>query len=58
MSGEKLLTPYDVAQLFNVDPRTVTRWEKRGWLPALFTPGGHRRFKASDVQALLERGRS
>lgn len=58
MTGDEMLTPYDVAKLFNVHPRTVTRWHKRGWLPATFTPGKHRRFKVSDVQALLEQGRS
>lgn len=48
-----LLTPEEVAQVFRVDPKTVTRWANAGKLPALRTPGGHRRFRAEDVRALL-----
>ena len=29
-SGETLLTPAEVAALFRVDPKTVTRWAKAG----------------------------
>lgn len=49
----KLLTPGEVATMFRVDPRTVTRWEKAGKIAAVRTPGGHRRFRESDVLALL-----
>ena len=54
MSGqETLLTPSEVAQLFRVDPKTVTRWAKAGKLTAVKTLGGHRRYKESEVRALL-----
>jgi len=50
---EVLLTPGEVAQLFCVDPKTVTRWAKAGKLTAIKTLGGHRRYRNSEVQALL-----
>lgn len=50
---EKLLTPAEVARLFRVDPKTVTRWAKSGKLTAIRTLGGHRRYRNSEVQALL-----
>ncbi len=48
-----LLTPAEVASLFRVDPKTVTRWAKAGKLTSIRTLGGHRRFKESEVMALL-----
>jgi excisionase family DNA binding protein len=49
-----LLTPAEVAALFRVDPKTVTRWAKAGKLSAIRTLGGHRRYRAAEVYALLE----
>lgn len=49
---EALLTPGEVAVLFRVDPKTVTRWAAAGRLPSIRTPGGHRRFRWGDVEAL------
>ncbi|HPE11223.1 MAG: BldC family transcriptional regulator [Actinobacteria bacterium] len=51
---EDLLTPSEVAALFRVDPKTVTRWAKAGKLSCVKTLGGHRRYLASEVNALLE----
>ena len=50
---EPLLTPAEVAQMFRVHPKTVTRWATTGRLRFLRTPGGHRRFRESDVRAFL-----
>jgi len=50
---EKLLTPSEVAAIFRVDPKTVTRWAKVGKLSSIRTLGGHRRFKEVEVRALL-----
>jgi excisionase family DNA binding protein len=50
---EVLLTPAEVASLFRVDPKTVTRWAKLGKLTSIRTLGGHRRYKESEVKALL-----
>ena len=50
---EVLLTPSEVAGLFRVDPKTVTRCAKAGKLTSIRTLGGHRRYKESEVKALL-----
>ena len=52
--AEPLLTPAEVAALFRVDPKTVTRWAKAGKLSAIRTLGGHRRYRESEVRALLQ----
>ena len=46
--AEILLTPREVAELFGVDPKTVTRWAKAGKLTSIRTLGGHRRFRKSE----------
>jgi len=53
---EELLTPREVAALFHVDAKTVTRWAEAGKLHAVRTLGGHRRYRANEVYALLETG--
>lgn len=51
---EPLLTPAEVAAMFRVDPKTVTRWAKAGKLSAIRTLGGHRRYREAEVRALLK----
>lgn len=51
---DPLLTPGEVAVLFRVDPKTVTRWARAGKLDAQRTLGGHRRFRASEIYRFLE----
>lgn len=51
---ERLLTPGEVAAVFRVDPKTVTRWAAAGRIKSIRTPGGHRRFHESAVRALLD----
>ena len=50
-----LLTPAEVAALFRVDPKTVTRWAQQGKLRAIRTLGGHRRYREAEIQAFLQR---
>lgn len=54
--SESLLTPAEVASLFRVDPKTVTRWAKSGKLSSIRTLGGHRRYRAAEVRELLGAG--
>jgi excisionase family DNA binding protein len=54
--SENLLTPAEVAAMFKVDPKTVTRWANQGHLTSIRTLGGHRRYKESEVKALLKNG--
>ena len=51
--AEPLLTPQEVATMFRVDPKTVTRWAKAGKLTSIRTLGGHRRYRETEVRALL-----
>lgn len=54
----ELLTPGEVAKLFGVDPKTVSRWADAGRLRALRTLGGHRRYRAAEVRSLLRSERN
>lgn len=49
----KLLTPAEVAKMFHVDPKTVTRWAQAGKLTYMRTLGGHRRYRRDEVVELL-----
>jgi excisionase family DNA binding protein len=51
--GDLLYTPAEVAVIFRVDPKTVTRWAAAGRIVSTRTPGGHRRFRKSEVDRLL-----
>lgn len=51
--GEPLYTPAEVAALFRVDSKTVTRWAAAGRIASIRTPGGHRRFRRAEVDRLL-----
>jgi excisionase family DNA binding protein len=57
-NSEKLLTPAEVAAMFRVDPKTVTRWAKAGKLSSIRTLGGHRRYRESEIRSLLEESTS
>lgn len=49
----RLLRTADVASLFQVSERTVSEWARRGRLPSVRTPGGHRRYPAEQIRLLL-----
>jgi excisionase family DNA binding protein len=51
---ERLLTAGEVAALLRVDPKTVTRWAASGRITSIRTPGGHRRFRESEVRAIVQ----
>jgi excisionase family DNA binding protein len=55
-STARFLLPGEVADVFGVSPKTITRWAKEGRLPFRKTLGGHRRFDPeviSDLAASL-----
>jgi len=54
--SDDLLTPGEVATLFRVNPKTVTRWAQTGKISTVRTLGGHRRFRRNEVEARLARG--
>ena len=51
--GNDLLTPAEVALLFRVNPKTVTRWARAGKISAIRTLGGHRRFRRAEIELVL-----
>jgi len=53
-SEQELLTPREVAELFRVDVKTVSRWAEEGRLPCIRTLGGHRRFNAATVRVMRD----
>lgn len=56
LGSEELLTPAEVAAIFRVNPKTVTRWHRDGKISAIRTLGGHRRFYAKEIRRLLSEG--
>lgn len=50
---DSLLRTSDVAVLFQVSERTVAEWARRGRIPSVRTPGGHRRYPAGRIRELL-----
>ncbi len=54
----QLLRTSDVAVLFQVSERTVSEWAKRGQIPSVRTPGGHRRYPAEGIRWLLQESRN
>jgi excisionase family DNA binding protein len=50
----RLLRTSEVALLFQVSERAVTDWARRGRIPSVRTPGGHRRYPADQVRELLQ----
>lgn len=49
LGREKPFTTGELAELFNVNPRTVSRWATTKNIPHFRTLGGHRRYHAEDV---------
>lgn len=54
--GERVYTASEVGVIFRVDPKTVTRWAAAGRIAFFRTPGGHRRYRESEVRRLLTEG--
>jgi len=53
LPGDEFMTTTEVAETFRMNRNTVLRWAKAGTLPSSLTPGGHRRYRRADVQALM-----
>ena len=52
----RLYTTGELARMLGVHPKTIGRWTAKGWLPAIRTMGGDRRFLGADVQRRRRRG--
>jgi DNA-binding transcriptional MerR regulator len=47
----------EVAWMFQVDPEAIRQWERDGILKSFRTSGGHRRYRAEDLDPMLRRAR-
>lgn len=54
MSQDQLLNPAAAALIAGVHPKTLNQWADEGRIAVRRTPGGHRRYRRSDVEALLD----
>ena len=50
---DEWLTIGEAAAYLNLHRETLRRAEKRGLLPKHLTPGGHRRYRIADLDALF-----
>ena len=49
------LTLGQAAKYLGVAQSTIRKWSDLGRVPAFYTPGGHRRYRRTDLDAFLER---
>jgi excisionase family DNA binding protein len=49
------LTLGQAARFLGVAQSTIRKWSDQGRVPAFYTPGGHRRFRQSDLEAFIQR---
>lgn len=54
---DRLLTTRELADAFRVSYGAASKWAKAGKIASIRTPGGHRRFRESEVRGLLRGGR-
>jgi excisionase family DNA binding protein len=52
-AASRLLTPGEAAELLGAERHKVMRLANAGALPVIRTLGGHRRFRAADVERLI-----
>ena len=50
---DRLLTLKETGKLLNVSKQTLQRWDNSGKLIAVRTEGGHRRYKLSDIEKIM-----
>lgn len=51
--NERLLSISEARKYLNVSRATIDRWQAKGVLHPTYTPGGHRRFRETDLRAAL-----
>ncbi|MBV8258348.1 MAG: response regulator [Actinobacteria bacterium] len=54
-SDPEWLTLGQAARFLGVAQSTIRKWSDQGRVPAFYTPGGHRRYRRSDLEAFLDR---
>lgn len=51
--NRKLIGISEAAELLGVHQETLRNWEEDGSLPAVKTPGGHRRYRRDKIEAMV-----
>lgn len=51
---QALLTPAEAAARLRVHPNTLAQWAKRGRLQAVQLPSGRRRYRAADIDRIVD----
>ena len=51
-----LMMPREVAERLGVNPKTVSRWARLGWIKTIRTPGGHRRYYREEIERMVADG--
>jgi excisionase family DNA binding protein len=54
-SESEWLTLGQAARFLGVAQSTIRKWSDQGRVPAFYTPGGHRRYRRTDLERFLER---
>src|SRR5260370_9450087 len=49
------LTLGQAARFLGVAQSTIRKWSDQGRVPAFYTPGGHRRYRRTDLESFLDR---
>lgn len=52
MANDDVITPGEAAKMLGVDPKTLTRWANTKKIPSFRLPGGHRRYRVADIEAI------
>ncbi|MFC1576074.1 helix-turn-helix domain-containing protein [Candidatus Omnitrophota bacterium] len=50
---DRILSISEAAEYLGVFSLTLRNWEKKGFLSSFRTPGGHRRFKKSELDKII-----
>lgn len=58
MIMDRLLTLKETGKLLNVSKQTLQRWDNSGKLIAVRTEGGHRRYKLSDIENIMNKNKN
>ena len=51
-SSDEDLSTATAARILSVHPDTLTRWAENGKVPHWITPGGQRRYRRADIDAI------
>src|SRR3954447_18754765 len=54
-SDTEWMTLGQAAKYLGVAQSTIRKWSDLGRVPAFYTPGGHRRYRRSDLEAFIDR---